>query len=57
MDGNIVIEGNCELELDKIESNSIDTIITDPPYGLKFKGNKWDTAYHPYLHLKKCLGF
>jgi len=26
--------------------NSIDTIITDPPYGLGFMGVKWDTYAH-----------
>jgi len=26
----------------EMEENSIDTIITDPPYGLKFMGKKWD---------------
>lgn len=26
----------------KMDENSIDTIITDPPYGLSFMGKKWD---------------
>jgi len=25
-----------------MDENSIDTVITDPPYGLKFMGKKWD---------------
>jgi site-specific DNA-methyltransferase (adenine-specific) len=28
--------------LKELPKNSIDTIITDPPYGLKFRGKKWD---------------
>jgi len=26
----------------KLPANSIDTIITDPPYGLEFMGKDWD---------------
>lgn len=35
--------GNC-LEIMQIflEDNSVDAIITDPPYGLKFMSKKWD---------------
>ena len=42
METNIVIHGDSNDVLSKIKHNSIDTCITDPPYGLKFKGNKWD---------------
>ncbi len=37
-----LINGDCLVELKNIESNSIDSIVTDPPYGLKFMGKKWD---------------
>ena len=37
-----IINGNCLEELDKLEENSIDCIITDPPYELGFMGKKWD---------------
>ena len=31
------------LELLKdIDANSIDSVVTDPPYGLSFMGKKWD---------------
>jgi DNA modification methylase len=36
----LLLKGKCEEKLKKIEDNSIDTIITDPPYGLKFMGKK-----------------
>ncbi|MBW1780992.1 MAG: site-specific DNA-methyltransferase [Deltaproteobacteria bacterium] len=26
----------------KLQSNSIDSVVTDPPYGLSFMGKKWD---------------
>jgi len=42
METNKIIQGNC-LDVMKIfPDNSIDTIITDPPYGLSFMGKKWD---------------
>ena len=35
--------GDClEVMRDFISDNSIDTIITDPPYGLEFMGKNWD---------------
>lgn len=37
-----VILGDCLIEMAKIEENSIDFIVTDPPYGLKFMGKQWD---------------
>lgn len=27
-----LINGDCLIELDKLEENSIDSIVTDPPY-------------------------
>jgi len=38
----MIIHGEALAELQKMEDNSIDTIITDPPYGLSFMGKKWD---------------
>jgi len=39
---NKIIQGDCIEEMRKLEPNSVDTIITDPPYGLSFMGKKWD---------------
>lgn len=39
-----IIEGNCLEKLKSIEDNSIDAIITDPPYELGFMGKKWDNT-------------
>lgn len=39
---NKIIHGDSILELKKLEDNSIDAIVTDPPYGLSFMGKKWD---------------
>ena len=35
-------EGNCLDVLKTFEDNSVDSIVTDPPYGLSFMGKKWD---------------
>jgi DNA modification methylase len=34
--------GDCLDKLKELEENSIDSIVTDPPYGLSFMGKKWD---------------
>ena len=39
---NTIIQGDCLEIMKKIPDNSIDTIITDPPYGLEFMGKNWD---------------
>ncbi len=42
-----IICGENVPEMKKIPDNSIDTIITDPPYDLKFMGKEWDKALPP----------
>lgn len=37
-----LIGGDCLAIMPTLEPNSVDTIITDPPYGLKFMGKAWD---------------
>lgn len=34
--------GNNITELKKLPDNSIDSVVTDPPYGLSFMNKKWD---------------
>lgn len=34
--------GDCLIEMKKLPDNSVDSIVTDPPYGLSFMGKKWD---------------
>lgn len=38
----MIIHGNSLDKLRELEENSIDAVVTDPPYGLKFMGKKWD---------------
>ena len=35
--------GDCLEVMKQIPDNSVDTIITDPPYGLEFMGKEWDS--------------
>jgi DNA modification methylase len=37
-----IIQGDCVEKMKELEDNSVDTIITDPPYGLEFMGKDWD---------------
>jgi len=41
-DGSLIFNGDNLEVLSTLETNSIDSIVTDPPYGLKLLGNKWD---------------
>jgi site-specific DNA-methyltransferase (adenine-specific) len=38
----ILFNENCLDAMRRLEDNSIDSIVTDPPYGLSFMGKKWD---------------
>lgn len=38
----MMIHGDCVEEMSKMEENSIDSIVSDPPYGLGFMGKDWD---------------
>lgn len=34
--------GDCLEQMKTLEDNSVDAVVTDPPYGLAFMGKKWD---------------
>lgn len=38
----MILRGNCIDKLKELPANSVDAIVTDPPYGLSFMGKKWD---------------
>ncbi len=38
----MILTGKCEEVLKDFPDNSVDSIVTDPPYGLSFMGKKWD---------------
>ena len=37
-----LIEGDCLAILRELDANSVDAVVTDPPYGLNFMGKAWD---------------
>ena len=39
-----LLQGDCLVKLKEIADNSVDAIITDPPYELGFMGKKWDNS-------------
>ena len=41
---NKIYTGDCLEELKHIEPDSIDAIVTDPPYELGFMGKSWDNT-------------
>jgi len=44
---NKIVCGDCVEVMHRFPDNSIDCIVTDPPYGLKFMGKEWDKALPP----------
>ena len=47
--------GDCLDSLKTIEDNSVDSIVTDPPYGLSFMGKKWDYDVPSVEIWKQCF--
>jgi len=37
-----ILVGDCRVRMAELEANSVDSIVTDPPYGLSFMGKEWD---------------
>jgi len=48
---NKIICGDCIEVMKDLPDNSIDTIITDPPYGLGFMGKEWDKLLAKDRHI------
>jgi len=46
---------DCLEGMKKMEDNSVDSIVTDPPYGLSFMGKKWDYDVPSVDIWKECL--
>jgi len=47
--------GDCLEEMRTMEDSSVDSIVTDPPYGLSFMGKKWDYDVPSVEIWKECL--
>ena len=40
-----LLEGDCIKVMQSLPENSVDSIVTDPPYGLEFMGKEWDAPW------------
>ena len=52
---NKIINNNCLIALKEMEDNSIDSIVSDPPYGINFMGKKWDYDVPSVEVWQECL--
>ena len=50
-----LILGDSVDKLKELEDNSVDSIVTDPPYGLSFMGKKWDYDVPSQEIFEECL--
>ena len=63
METNKIYNGDALQVLKTFPDNSIDAVITDPPYGLSFMGKKWDydvpstEIWHECLRVLKPGGY
>ena len=55
MEVNKIYNGDCLEVMRGFQDSSIDTIITDPPYGYSFMGKDWDKAVPSVEVWKECL--
>jgi len=52
---NKVIHGDCLEILKTLDDNSVDAVVTDPPYGISFMGKKWDYDVPAVEVWEECL--
>jgi DNA modification methylase len=41
---NDLFNGDCIEKMKSMKANSVDAVVTDPPYGIRFMGKSWDGA-------------
>lgn len=51
----ILTHGDCLDVLSDMSDNSVDNIVTDPPYGIKFMGKTWDYDVPSLAIWEECL--
>ena len=50
-----IIYADCLEVLPTLEADSVDLIVTDPPYGISFMGKSWDKALPDIEIWRECL--
>ena len=51
----VLLNGDCLDKLKELEADSVDSIVTDPPYGLAFMGKKWDYDVPSQAIWEECM--
>jgi site-specific DNA-methyltransferase (adenine-specific) len=51
----MIHHGDCLEVLKTLPDNSVDSIVTDPPYGLSFMGKRWDYDVPSEAIWRECL--
>lgn len=51
----LLLKGDCLAQLTRIPAESVDAIVTDPPYGLGFMGKAWDALPPGEDWARACL--
>jgi DNA modification methylase len=55
VDAYTLLHGDCLELLRTLPDNSVDAVVTDPPYGLSFMGKKWDYDVPSEDIWRECL--
>jgi len=55
IDLNQIYCGDCLELMKELDSDSVDLILTDPPYGYSFMGKDWDKAVPSVDVWRECL--
>ena len=50
-----ILNADCLVALKEVPDNSVDLIVTDPPYGISFMGKDWDKAVPSVEIWSECL--
>jgi DNA modification methylase len=51
----MLLQGDCLIKLKEMPDNSVDSVVSDPPYGLSFMGKKWDHDVPSEEIWRECL--
>jgi site-specific DNA-methyltransferase (adenine-specific) len=52
---NQILQGDCVEVMKGFPSESVDIVVTDPPYGIGFMGKEWDRALPPKEAFQECF--
>jgi site-specific DNA-methyltransferase (adenine-specific) len=50
-----ILTGDCVEQMKSLPDNSVDSVVTDPPYGLGFMGKEWDIGVPAVDVFQECI--